>query len=199
MSNINVFERLFKLWGKISMLIMDGKRDPEMVAERLQMIVTEPSLPYRLKSHDTIKCPAFERFEAKGKFGRGVVGGVKFRSLGNNFTQMFSSKVEINIHETILCSRELLMNSNGLQILRQIEDGKELISLAHLHHLLTLQSEGQEGILLTDGLPNIFHIVGADGEFSSMNVYWSVVGWDIKSGSIGDLGYWCAGSRVFSR
>lgn len=41
MSNgeINVFERLFKLWAMVTKLIMDGKRDPHKVADILQRIV----------------------------------------------------------------------------------------------------------------------------------------------------------------
>ena len=41
-NNKNVFERLFKLWAMVCKLIMDGKRDPDAVADSLQVIVNEP-------------------------------------------------------------------------------------------------------------------------------------------------------------
>ena len=37
--NINLFERLFKLWAVIAKLVMDGKRDIGAVADHLQLIV----------------------------------------------------------------------------------------------------------------------------------------------------------------
>ena len=43
MSNDNVFERLFKLWAMVAKLVLDGKRDPQRVADILQGIVNEVS------------------------------------------------------------------------------------------------------------------------------------------------------------
>ena len=45
MSSGNVYERLFKLWGSIVKLILDGKRDPEWVADVLQGIVEIKTIP----------------------------------------------------------------------------------------------------------------------------------------------------------
>ena len=42
MSNDNAIVRAFKLWAKISMMIVDGTRDPENVADALQTILNQP-------------------------------------------------------------------------------------------------------------------------------------------------------------
>ena len=44
MSSGNPFERLWKLQASINKLVLDGKRDPEMVADVLQTIVDEPAV-----------------------------------------------------------------------------------------------------------------------------------------------------------
>jgi len=41
MSNSNVYGRLWKLETKLNMMILDGKRDPQMVADALQKIIGE--------------------------------------------------------------------------------------------------------------------------------------------------------------
>ncbi len=39
--NTNPFERLFKLWAMVCKLVLDGKRDPVLVADALQKVVDE--------------------------------------------------------------------------------------------------------------------------------------------------------------
>lgn len=41
MSNDRIIARVFKLWAKVSMMILDGKRDATTVADALQIIVNE--------------------------------------------------------------------------------------------------------------------------------------------------------------
>ncbi len=43
MSNDKAIARVFKLWAKISMMILDGKREPGVVANVLQSLLQEPT------------------------------------------------------------------------------------------------------------------------------------------------------------
>lgn len=52
---VNVWERLFKLWAMICKMIMDEVRDPEKVAEVLQSIVTVKIYLRRIFEKETIK------------------------------------------------------------------------------------------------------------------------------------------------
>ncbi len=40
----NALARLFKLWAKVSMMVVDRKRDPKMVADALQKIIDNPQI-----------------------------------------------------------------------------------------------------------------------------------------------------------
>ena len=166
---------------------------------RDELVVSEPSPTRRLKHVNTIECPKVDHFEAKGKFVKGMVGGVKFYDFGVNFKKLFFLKVETDIAETILCSHELLKYSKDLGILREIEEGKEITSLAHLHTLLTLQGEGQDGVLLTNGYSNIFYIIGIDGNLWAVHAYWGDGGWYLLAFPVVRPCGWSAGFQVFSR
>ena len=47
MSNDNAITRVFKLWAKISMMVVDGTRDATTVAEALQNILNQPTRHWR--------------------------------------------------------------------------------------------------------------------------------------------------------
>lgn len=49
----NILARLFKLQAKVSMMVVDGKRDPKVVAAALQKIVDEPQPDNRFKLVNT--------------------------------------------------------------------------------------------------------------------------------------------------
>ncbi len=167
---------------------------------RDELVVVEPPPTRRLKFRDTIDCPKIERFIAKDNFSQGMVNGVKFFGFGDTFKKLFFPKVETNIAEATLRSHELLSNSKDLGILREIEEGKEVITLAHLHYLLTLQGEGQkEGVLLTNGYNNIFYIIGNDGNLWAVFASWHDGGWRLSADPVEGPCGWDAGSRVFSR
>jgi hypothetical protein len=165
-----------------------------------QLVVTEPSPTRRLKFCNTAECPEIKRFIAKENFGRGkVINGVKFYDLGDNFIKVFVPKVETDIEAAVLRSHELLRNSKDLAILREMEGGKEIIALAHFHHLLTLQGEGQEGTLLVNGYANIFYIVGTDGNLWVVHAFWYDDGWHVFAYPVECPDGWGAGRRAFSR
>ncbi len=164
-----------------------------------ELIMRKPSPNRRLKSVDAVECPRIERFEAKDNFGKGVVNGVKFYDFNENFKKLFIPKVETDVAETILQSHQLLRNSNDLGILKEIEDGKEITNLAHLHYALTLQGDGRGGVLLVNGYANIFYIRGTDGNLWAVFADWCDDGWSLNAHSVEYPDVWNAGSQVFSR
>ena len=58
MSSDNIFERLFKLWTSVCKLVLDGKRDPKLIATILQGIVDE-SAPATALAEPTEKFALF--------------------------------------------------------------------------------------------------------------------------------------------
>jgi hypothetical protein len=164
------------------------------------LIVANPLPSRRLKPGNTAECPEIKRFVAMDNFGRGkAVNGVKFYDLGDNFIKVFVPKVETDIEAAILRSHEILRNSKDLAILREMEEGKEITALAHFHHLLTLQGEGQEGTLLVNGYANIFYIVGTDGNLWAVFALWCGGGWYVYAYPVECPSDWDAGNQAFSR
>ena len=64
---------------------------------------------------------------------------------------------------------------------------------------MSLQSKGDEGVLLINGWANIFYIRDAKGVFCAVGVDWDGDGWDVRARSVGCPRGWGAGGRVFSR
>ena len=67
--------------------------------------------------------------------------------------------------------------------------------------LLRLQSNGEGGVLLTNGYANIFYVRDTNGELRAVHVYWyaGYGDWRVHARSVGYPGAWDAGIRVFSR
>lgn len=74
------------------------------------------------------------------------------------------------------------------------------IFAAVVNYLITRQSDGRNGALLTNGHANIFYVQLADGRVVSVFVRWNDGGgdWSFSAGGLGDYG-WLGGSCVFSR
>lgn len=71
----NVFERLFRLWAAICKMIVDGVRDPQMVADALQRIVSMNVYLRRLFSDIVIGATdGTETLKGSGVFWGGVYG-----------------------------------------------------------------------------------------------------------------------------
>lgn len=75
MSNDTAFARVFKLWAKVSMMLVDGRRNPDEVAAALQTILEKPTRPWReedgviyfsVTSEGTTGEEWITRLEAKG-------------------------------------------------------------------------------------------------------------------------------------
>jgi len=169
---------------------------------RGDLTISTPSSTRRLKFRDTVVCPAIGEFKGADNFQIGTLNGVKIGYLSNNFKKMIAPKVETDIAEITLRSYELLTNSKDFGIIRELEDGKEVVSLAHFHHLHTLQGEGQkEGPLLVNSKANISYIVGDDGNIWAVPSYWDAYcdGWSFFACPVEDVYVWHAGSHVFAR
>lgn len=108
------------------------------------------------------------------------------------------SLVETDIEEATLRSHDLLVSTRDLGILKDIEYGKEVTKCGQMFHLLTLQGEGQDGVLLTNGLTNIFYIKGSDGKLWAVGADWGDDVWCLFAYPVEGYG-WGAGDRVFSR
>ncbi len=114
-SNENVvYGRLWKLYIMIGKMIMDGVRDPEKVADALQVIVNEPAAiakKYlrRLFETETITISATdgtETFESSGLFTGGIYG-VSVPAKIDNPTA--TSKVLANVHEMVEDGKYLVL------------------------------------------------------------------------------------------
>ncbi len=76
MSNNNILERVFRLWAKVAMMIVDGTRDAEKVADILQTIVDETKtyLSELFVGVDVVATDGTETFESSGIFTGGIYG-----------------------------------------------------------------------------------------------------------------------------
>ena len=60
---MNVYERIFKLWSSICKMIVDGVRDPEKVADALQVIVDEVVVKNYLRRLEVVRLGATDSTE----------------------------------------------------------------------------------------------------------------------------------------
>lgn len=76
MSNNNILERVFKLWAKVAMMVVDGTRDAENVADLLQTIVDGPKtyLSELFVGVEVVATDGTETFESSGIFTGGIFG-----------------------------------------------------------------------------------------------------------------------------
>ncbi len=148
-----------------------------------------------------VRADAVKQFIAADHFKAGqTINGVKYHSsFGDNFNLHFLPKIEENVQAVDLQVHRLLRNSKDLGIRTEIGEDKEETNLAHLHHLLTLQGNGEKGVLLTNGYANIFYIRDMDGNLWAVGASWDDGGWDLGAYSVEYPNDWDAGRQVFSR
>ncbi|MEK7609666.1 MAG: hypothetical protein AAB470_00905 [Patescibacteria group bacterium] len=148
-----------------------------------------------------VRVDAVKQFITADRFKAGqTIDGVKYHSsFGDNFNLHFLPKIEGDVQAVDLQVHKLLQNSKDLGIRTEIGEDKEETKLAHLHHLLTLQGNGEKGVLLTNGYANIFYIRGIDGNLWAVHARWYDGGWYLGADSVGCSDGWDAGRQVFSR
>lgn len=155
-------------------------------------------MPQPLRSVGTVVIPATTvLFAACKNF---VVGNdrVKISRIGLDFREWFLEKTEKPLAETTLCYANLVKQSADSQILRELGD-KAKTTLAQIFALMERQPKGKKGVLLTNGLANIFYVCDVNAELRAVHVNCYDDGWYVDAYSVTDPDRWNDGDRVFSR
>ncbi len=149
-----------------------------------------------LKRVNHVTVSAVKKFAAADHFKVGNAGIVW---IGENFETNFLGKVEKNVKDATVVVYRLEKSSPDKDIRHELGSDKEETALAHLFELLTRQSRGESGVLLTNGYANIFYVRDAKGNFWAVNAYWSSDGWYVYANSVMSPNGWDGGYRVVSR
>ena len=123
---------------------------------------------------------------------------VKISYLGPNFEKWFSGMEVASRAGYVLQSKHLTKSLNDKQIMDELGDSCET-DLVDIYHLLSLQSNGGDGVLLTNGYANIFYIKDVNGVRRAVSAYWLDGGWGVGARSVEVMSSWLEGRRVFSR
>ncbi len=126
-------------------------------------------------------------------------GGI-FSYFGHNFTAWFSGKIETEVVSSSLNYRKLTQSALDATIISTLGgETKAETSLAEVFHLMSLQPNGEEGVLLTNGYANIFYVRDLSGVLRVVFVHWSGYGWRVRAGEVSRPVPWGGGDQVFSR
>ncbi len=145
----------------------------------------------------TIAVPATKQFVAKDNFQVGKAG---IGWLGDNFKAWFLGKTEGPVEGSTLRYHKLTESSLDTPILAELGDKAET-TLADLFHLLSLQANGQGGVLLANSYANIFYVRDASGELRAVCARWYAGSgdWGVDATGVACPYRWDADFRVFSR
>ena len=143
-----------------------------------------------------------DKFVAKDKFITDSKG-IKFKGISGNFTKWFlggDGKIEEPIGEKVLRYGNLIKHSTDGPIMEELGgETKVETSLTELYDLLIKQSNGEEGVLLTNGHANIFWIRDIGGVMRTFFVCWESGYWLVYVYYNMNPRSWSAGTRVFFR
>ena len=118
--------------------------------------------------------------------------------LGATFMRRFAVKIEDDPGEVMLQTYALNRSSSNIQIIAELDDRDET-KLTDLWCLLKLQANGEDGVLQTNAIPNIFFVRDAAGELGAVDAIWAGAGWEIGASQVEGQRQWPSGSRVISR
>lgn len=194
----NAIVRVFKLWAKIAMMIVDGKRDAQAVADVLQGILDQSK----------VKILKF--------LGQVSVDIYKPVNLDEFLTARAGILIEEKFKEQIACDAQFLVeavcllkysidkNLNDRDIIAELPGGHifeadEFCQV--LPTMITKQWGGTDGNLINTGLSNLFYVWNKDKKqvfvvdvgWNSDDSLWGVNVWGLSSAA------WRAGDVVFSR
>src|SRR3989344_6297789 len=204
---INQYERAFRLWAKVAMMVADGTREPEHVSMYLQKIVDEAKpKPSLLELVGLTKVPATTfPFVAKTKFVANTKAdaGVKISGAGHNFTVWFLSdngKIEGPLPEQTLRYHKLLKDSVDSSIIAELGgEEKSETTLSEMFSVMEMQGKGQAGVLWNNGYANIFYVKDQKGVLRAVSMLWDGDGWRVDASPVVGSHTWCDWRRVFSR
>lgn len=174
----------------------DWSRNQESLKTKLREVLVAPSSPF-LEGMGTVTVLATaEPFVTRSKF---VVEGtpINISFLGSNFQKWFAGKTEEPMAEAQIRYANLVKSSVDGPILAELGENVETM-LAQIWQLLELQPNGEEGVLLTKGWANIFYVRDVARALRAVRVGWFGDGWSVNANSVGRLGGWRGGDRVFS-
>lgn len=208
-ANTDQKARLFDLQTTVSELVRDGKRDPERVADVLQVIkekknFAEILLPKAalLEYLGAVTIPATsEKFFAREKFVEDTSekARVKISYIGKNFSSWFLDKIEEPKKEDVLHYHRLKTSSSYIPIITELGDQKHAkTTLADIYALIELQKNDEEGVLATKEYAQIFFVLDIHGNLCVVHVEYYVSGSRLSAYSVGDPFFWNIGYRVFS-
>lgn len=128
---------------------------------------------------------------------------VKVSYLGDNFKAWFLSgdgKTEDLIGEQTLRYHKLRQSSVDGPIIAELGGAeKSETTLSEMFSLMEKQGKGEDGVLLNNGLANIFYIRDQKGVLRTVLVSWNDDGWNVRAHSVEDPDDWDAAFQVFSR
>lgn len=161
-------------------------------------LVSKPKDSSILDFIGTVTVPATtKRFVAGDRFviNTGTNAPVKISWIGENFQNWFLGTTEEPVDEQKLSYHKLLKSSLDGLILAELGGQKVAeTTLSAIFHLMSLQPNGQKGVLLTNGYTNIFYVGGR-----AVCCRWDGDGWDVNASEVTNPFRWSADYRVFSR
>lgn len=179
-------------WGTMEAIINKlGGEEGVSRFLRDELTIRESDL---LKRITTVMVPAAQRFVAKDHLKDANVGW-----MGGNFKKFFLDKVEEGVPEAKLAVSRLERASWDAPILAELGDKAES-PLSYLFDLLTKQSKGEDGVLLTNGYVNILYVRDTDGNLWAVYANWNsdTPDWNVEADSLGHLGGWLGGFQILS-
>lgn len=180
--------------NSVAQVLVDAWRASQAQVEPAVDVARRAVAKPILRLIQTVQVTAVERFVTREHIKEANVGW-----MGNNFKAHFLDKQEDNVQAGELNVHRLEQASLDPPMMAELGE-KATISLAHFFQLLTAQSQGQEGALLTDGSANIAYIRGKDGNVRAVRACWDSVGgyWRVYAVSVENRDGWNAGDRVLS-
>ncbi|MDO8663712.1 MAG: hypothetical protein Q7K28_02670 [Candidatus Wildermuthbacteria bacterium] len=164
----------------------------------------ETTIPF-LKEIGTFEIPVQPEFITEKKFvvNTAKESKIKIFGLSLNIEKSFLPKNEEPVASMKLRYAELIRYKPDGPIMAELGDKKK-ITLSQIFALMSRQPNGEEGVLLTDGRPNIFYVRDSKGGFCGVGVGWGdyyfdydFCGWVVYA-VLGDDVHRYRGGRVFS-
>jgi len=183
---------------------LTGLRDAniaEIERDEFRELIKLPFSPL-LESLDTITIPeTTERFIAHERFIKDISENarVKIAYIDPYFKDRFFEKIEKPIPEMILRYSRLVRPARDNYIIKKLGYTTETF-LSQMYVLMERQKNGEIGILLNNGLPNIFYISDFNGYLCVVFIRWvrEKNGWFVDAIYIHHPKLWEKDLRIFS-
>lgn len=131
----------------------------------------------------TLEVP--KNFFSLGRNGR---PGPKIHHMSDSFRTWFLEEADLDFIESYLSYVRKHKDHGTDEMVMAGRDNveREIISFTDFWQKLEKQPSGEKGELLTNGLPNIFHVRDAKGIPRAVKVRWHLFccGWEIEAGKI---------------